>query len=150
MNNEIRIELIERWLGVVYPSYLRYLSRLDPHRIWDERFPQAARATLRRVHTEQDVFCDNLAKILDSLGEEPDAPQFPENASRLNYLELSVAINFTLKRFATNIAVLQADRPAVADDTQMAELLEKGIDMLQRHSVVLKPLAAESTKTGPG
>ncbi|MCC6150503.1 MAG: hypothetical protein IT461_09660 [Planctomycetes bacterium] len=143
MDKAHKIELLCRWLLVVFPSYLRYLSMLDRNRMWSDRFPLDQRITVQRVLDEETAYCQRLAELIEGMGEYPELASYPEDAARLNYLEMAVAIKKTLERLEINLARLERDRREAAVDQAMAELLEDGIALMKRHIDELKPLAHE-------
>ena len=143
MEKAQKIELLCRWLLVVFPSYLRYLSMLDRNRMWSDRFPLDQRVTVQRVLEEETAYCQRLAELIEGMGEYPELASYPEDAARLNYLEMAVAIKKTLERLEINLLRLEKDRREAAEDEEMAELLEDGIALLKRHIEELKPLALQ-------
>ncbi len=143
MDKAHKIELLCRWLLVVFPSYLRYLSMLDRNRMWSDRFPLDQRVTVQRVLDEETAYCQRLAELIEGMGEYPELASYPEDAARLNYLEMAVAIKKTLERLEINLVRLEKDRREAAEDEAMAELLEDGIALMKRHIEELKPLAHE-------
>jgi hypothetical protein len=143
MDKAHKIELLCRWLLVVFPSYLRYLSMLDRNRMWSDRFPLDQRIAVQRVLDEETAYCQRLAELIEGMGEYPELASYPEDAARLNYLEMAVAIKKTLERLEINLARLERDRREAAVDQAMAELLEDGIALMKRHIDELKPLAHE-------
>lgn len=138
-----RLEYLRRWLSVVFPGYLRYLSMLDKNRVWTDRFPLEQRVTVQRVLDEETAYCQRLAEMIEELGEYPELASYPEDAARLNYLEMGVALTKTIERLEINIRRLDADRRDVNHDEEMAELLEEGIALLKKHVDDLKPLALQ-------
>ena len=143
MEKAQKIELLCRWLLVVFPSYLRYLSMLDRNRMWSDRFPLDQRVTVQRVLEEETAYCQRLAELIEGMGEYPELASYPEDAARLNYLEMAVAIKKTLERLEINLLRLEKDRREAAEDEEMAELLEDGIALMKRHIDELKPLALQ-------
>ncbi|MBV6517004.1 MAG: hypothetical protein HUU03_03595 [Planctomycetaceae bacterium] len=143
MDKALRIELLRRWLLVVFPGYLRYLSMLDKNRVWLDRFPLDRRTLVQRVLDEETAYCQRLADELEALGEYPELASYPEDAGRLNYLEMAVALQKTVERLEINVRRLSADRAEAAQDQALAELLEDGIALLQRHIEELKPFALQ-------
>lgn len=143
MDKSERLEYLRRWLSVVFPGYLRYLSMLDKNRVWTDRFPLEQRVTVQRVLDEETAYCQRLAELIEELGEYPELASYPEDAARLNYLEMGVALAKTIERLEINIKRLDADRRDVNHDEEMAELLEEGIALLKKHVDDLKPLALQ-------
>ena len=141
MDKASRLEYLRRWLLLVFPSYLRYLSMMDKSRMWSDRFPLAMRVTVQRVLEEETAYCQTLADEIEELGEYPELASYPEDAGRLNYLEMSVAIQKTIERLEYNLALLGKDRIDVTQDEEMAELLENGIAITQQHIDALRPMA---------
>lgn len=143
MDDTAKIAFLERWLALVFPSYLRYMHMLERNRIWMDRFPLEARVQMERLLDEQTAYCQKLADALDDLNALPELSPFPEDAARLNYLEMAVAIKKSLERMASNLAALKADRRQAARDESLAELLEEGIELTERQMAELEPLAAD-------
>jgi arsenate reductase-like glutaredoxin family protein len=141
MEKAEKLEFLRRWLQVVFPGYLRYLSMLEKNRVWSDRFPLEQRVTVQRVLDEETSYCQRLAEMIEDLGEYPELASYPEDAARLNYLEMGVALNKTIERLEINVKRLDVDRREVSDDEEMAELLEEGIALLKKHIDDLRPLA---------
>lgn len=98
---------------------------------------------MQRVLDEETAYCQRLADELEALGEYPELASYPEDAGRLNYLEMAVALQKTVERLEINVRRLSADRAEAAQDQALAELLEDGIALLQRHIEELKPFALQ-------
>ncbi|MCC6574129.1 MAG: hypothetical protein IT462_10075 [Planctomycetes bacterium] len=143
MNTQTRIAWLNRWLLLIFPSYVRYLAMLDRNRIWTDRFPLEARDVMKQLLDEQTHFCQRLADLIDYQGGHPEIAQFPEDAARLNFLEMAVAIKKTIERLEYNLAALESDRRDVNHVNDLAELLEEAIEMTRHHIHLLKPLSAE-------
>lgn len=143
MDKPEKLEYLRRWLLVVFPSYLRYLSMLDKNRMWADRFPLEQRVAVQRVLDEETAYCQRLAELIEEMGEYPELASYPEDAARLNYLEMGVALKKTIERLEINVKRLDADRRDVTEDEATAELLEDGIALLKRHIEELKPLALQ-------
>lgn len=148
MTDEQRRQFLNRWILLIFPSYLRYIHQLERNSLWMDRFPARAREITVQVLAEQTEYCQQLADRLDDLDAEPELALFPEDASRLNYLEMSVAVKRSIERIEYNLEQLGADRQAVTSDPELAQTLAEGIEMLQRHVTELAPHASESSPSG--
>lgn len=143
MDDASRIAWLNRWLLLIFPSYLRYMAMMDRNRMWTDRFPLETRDLVKQVLDEQTRFCQQLADRIDQLGGQPEVASYPEDAARLNYLEMSVAIKKSVERLEYNLAALESDRRDVAADQDLAALLEDAIDQTRHHIHMLRPHAAE-------
>ncbi len=143
MNSNVQIAWLNRWLLLIFPSYLRYMSMLDRNRMWSDRFRADSRDLMKQLLDEQTAICQRIADWVDKLDGHPEIAQFPEDAARLNFLEMAVAVKKTIERLEYHLAALESDRRDVAGDNELAELLEEAIDLMRHHIHLLRPLAAE-------